>query len=42
LERAQAALAADADWLDFIDREAGPAFAPEAGLTTQRIFRRIG
>jgi hypothetical protein len=41
LEAEQQALAADAGWLDFLDREAGTAYQQDPQLTTSRIYRRL-
>jgi hypothetical protein len=41
IEEQQRALAADAGWLDYLDREAGTAFQENAAMTTSRIYRRL-
>jgi hypothetical protein len=41
LEAQQQALAADSGWIDFLDREAGTAYAENQELTTTRIYRRL-
>lgn len=41
VERSNAALAADRDWLDFIDREASGAYTDEPGATQQLCYRRL-
>lgn len=41
LEAQQEALAADAGWLDFLDREAGTAYQENPAATVSRIYRRV-
>lgn len=41
LEAAEQAIAGDPDFVDFIDREGGPAYAADSSLTTQIIHRRL-
>lgn len=41
LETSQHALAADIGWLEFLDKEAGPAYQPDPAVTVQRIWRRV-
>jgi hypothetical protein len=41
LESQERALAADAGWIEFLDREAGTAYAENQELTTNRIYRRL-
>lgn len=41
LEASQATLAADAEWLDFVDTEAGNAYVDDPSMTTSLIYRRI-
>jgi len=42
LEASQNALAADADWLSYIDKEAGSAYAEDPSATESLIFRKLG
>jgi hypothetical protein len=41
LESAQQALAADADWAKYVDKETAGVYADEPSLTTQLIYRRL-
>jgi hypothetical protein len=41
LEASRHALATDIGWLEFLDKEAGPAYLADPGVTMQRIWRRI-
>lgn len=41
LEAGEQALAADASFLEFIDKEASTAFSDQAGSTTQLVLRKI-
>lgn len=41
VETQQQALAADAGWLDFLDREAGTAYQQNPAMTTSRLYRRV-
>jgi hypothetical protein len=41
LEAAQQAEFGNSDFVDFLDREAGPAYAADSSLTTQVIHRRL-
>jgi len=41
LEAAQAVQFGNSEFVDFIDREAGPAYAADSALTTQLIHRRL-
>ncbi len=41
MERAQDTLGSDPDWLELVDREAGPAYATDPEQTYQRVYRRL-
>jgi hypothetical protein len=41
LQAQQEALAADAEWLELLDREAGSTYQENPDLTTSRVYRRL-
>jgi len=41
LQTQQEALAADAGWIELLDREAGTAYQENPDLTTSRVYRRL-